>query len=514
MLACLGLFATCTRETARPNILLISIDTLRADHLGCYGYKRDTSSVIDALARQGTVFESAWSVTSWTLPAHVSMLTGLPISAHAQCDWDLEATQRVASHLPRGRFVSEDLSRAGYDCAGFFSAIYLESKFGFGPGFSTWERAYHSFQSEPGIAEQWKSARKSNDVDTLRRIHSEHPELFDEEVRTDPVAVDAAMHWLEKRADDHDPFFLFLHIYDVYSPYTPPAPFDTRFDPDYKGSVDGRRLGEVDSPVHVGMDPRDLEHVIALYDGEIAGVDRELARLFEALERSGAAKNTLMIVTADHGEESFEHGGKQHGVNLYRETLQVPLIVKWPGHVPSGARERATVGLIDLVPTLRAAAGLQPDNLLPGLDLLRLSEPNSQVNSRTLSASLVIRRGVEEPIWMSSLIDSREQVIVRRPSADNWSAESFDLTTDPRERGSAQPFDSASPQAAALIERMQAKRSQLQRIRELAPPRDREGVPLSPPEQAHLESLGYGGTPKGESYAGERLCFDGCIWHP
>ncbi len=139
--ACALLLGACSKPSAPPNVLLISVDTLRADHLGCYGYSRDTSPTIDALAREGTLFENAWSTSSWTLPAHVSMFTGLPVSAHCQCDFDLTATNSVATHLPRGAFVSDALARHGYDNAGFYSCIYLEPKFGFGAKFEVWERA-------------------------------------------------------------------------------------------------------------------------------------------------------------------------------------------------------------------------------------------------------------------------------------------------------------------------------------------------------------------------------------
>ncbi|HTF88960.1 MAG TPA: sulfatase [Planctomycetota bacterium] len=506
--------AACSDAAHRPNILVISVDTLRSDHLGCYGYPRATSPAIDAIAKQGTVFQNAWSSSSWTLPAHATMLTGLPVSAHAQCDWDLAATERFANHLPRGRYISEDLERAGYDTAGFYSCIYLEPKFGFGPGFQTWERAYHSVHSEPGIAERWDSARKAGDTEEMRRIHDENPALFDVEARSAPAAIDSALRWLGGRKSDADPFFLFVHVYDAHTPYTPPPPFD-RFDPEYQGTIDGRRLGDADSPVHAGMDPRDLEHVIALYDGEIAAIDDVLERLFAELERSGAADDTLLILTSDHGEEFFEHGGKQHGGNLYRETLQVPLIVKWPGHMAAGARCATTTGLIDIAPTLRAAAGLDADKNLPGADLRELARGKSGPGSRRIVGELTIRRG-PEPIWMATLIDGREQTIVRMPGSEGWSAERFDLVLDPRERAEPLHFDAASPQAARLLEDLDSTRSELHRLRERAPARGSrqasDGV-VHAQERMALKALGYTGS-RDAPVDADRLCLDGCIWRP
>ena len=510
----LSLCAGCDREPRRPNLLVISIDTLRADHLGAYGYGRDTSPAIDAVARGGAVFLNAWSTTSWTLPSHVSMLTGLPISAHAQCDFDMEATQAVESHRPRGRFVSEDLAMAGYDTAGFYSCVYLEPACGFGPGFETWERAYHSFKTEPGIAERWKAARESGDEGAMRRIAAERPELFDLEIPTAPAAVDGALGWLDRRGKDADPFFLFLHVYDVHTPYTPPAPFDRSFDPDYAGTIDGRRLGGSDSPVRADMDPRDLAHVIALYDGEIAAVDRELSRLFAELERRGLSHETPVVITSDHGEEFFEHGAKLHGGHLYRETLQVPLIVVWPGKIPAGVRRSECTGLIDLVPTLRAAAGLAPDPILPGIDLSAVAQGKWTGPARTLTASLVIRRGVSEPQWLSSIVDNREQTIIHRPGAPDWHAERFDLVANPRELSPPEVIDPEHPDAAALEARLGTVRAHLRGLREAAPRREVQGLPLEDVERARLEQLGYGGSARDGQHGGEALCFDGCIWHP
>ncbi len=365
------------------------------------------------------------------------------------------------------------------------------------------------------MAERWEIARAANDVDTMRAIHKEHPELFDEEVRTTPVAVDGALKWIAARGDDRDPYFLSLHVYDAHTPYTPPAPFDRRFDPDYTGTIDGRNLGGKDSPVHAGMDPRDLEHVVALYDGEIAAVDQELGRLLGELGRLGALENTLIVLTSDHGEEFFEHGGKLHGSTLYREALQVPMIVKWPGHIPAGGRSKENVGLVDIAPTLRAAAGLEPDRLLPGLDMLSLAANKERPPAESvLLGQVTIRRGVDQPLWLESLVEQHQHTIIRRPGTADWSAERYDLRVDPRELGPPEWIDASHPTSPALLSMLEVERKKLRLLRELAPQRALPGTTVSPEDSMRLRALGYGGTELSGAFKDEFLCLDGCIWRP
>lgn len=309
-----------------PNILLISIDSLRADHLHCYGYGRETSPAIDALARDGVRFRTVVSPTSWTLPAHVTLLSGLPPVHHGVIDHD----RRIAAETP---LLAEILKGAGYATAGFAGGPYLHSSFGFARGFDHYDD--ETVLEKPGYEIQKRN--------------------------TSAESFGIARTWLEawhrERADQ--PFFVFLHLWDVHYDFRPPPPYDTMFDPDYRGRVTG--FDFMGSPlVHPGMPRRDLEHIIALYDGEIRLTDEYIGKLVELLRGMDVLDDTLIIITSDHGEEFFEHGQKGHRNNLYDESLLVPLILHYPNGVPAGRVVDAQVRLMDVAPTVLALAGVEP----------------------------------------------------------------------------------------------------------------------------------------------------------
>ena len=376
----------------RPNVLLISIDTLRADHLGCYGYERDTSPRIDALAREGVLFERVLSTSSWTLPAHLSLLTGLPVSAHGICDdrlWTRKDREGHPIAAPlRARFLSEELRSQGYRTAGFFSWKYLEPQFGFGPGFEVWQRLGYSLFSDPTVGPQFEKLRAAGDIAGLQRLAAAHPELpTDEGTPCAAQVVDSALAWLDELEAGQN-FLLFVHLFDVHDPYTPPPPFDTRFDPDYEGPIDGRRVTSPDSPVRGDMPPRDLEHLVALYDGGIAWIDSEVGRLLDSLQARGLARDTLVILTADHGEEFFEHGFKTHRRQLYLETSGVPLLMRWPAGLPATRRVAGTVGSIDVAASIYEATGIEPSSPTGGHSLLELARNDRGRGSRPYLAEL------------------------------------------------------------------------------------------------------------------------------
>ena len=157
-----------------------------------------------------------------------------------------------------------------------------------------------------------------------------YPELFDIGRPTAPEVVDRGLEWLRAEVADGDeqPIFLFLHLFDVHDPYTPPSPYDELYDPDYEGPIDGRDITGAESLVHKDMPARDLEHLLALYDGGISWIDSEVGRVLDALEELGLTEDTLVVITSDHGEEFFEHERKTHRKQLYRESVHVPLLLR------------------------------------------------------------------------------------------------------------------------------------------------------------------------------------------
>ncbi len=312
-------------------ILLISVDSLRADRLGCYGNPRDTSPAIDRLARDGVRFAEAWSTTSWTLPAHMSLMTGRYVLSHGvYADRD---------QLPGGiPTLAEGLHAAGYATGGVVAMIYLNGRYGFDRGFEYYDD--HTAPEETAAA-SW----------------GDEPA---------PVVTDLAIRWLEQHRRDR--FFLFLHYWDVHYDYIPPAPYDAMFDPDYKGSITGKNF-IFNRAVRAGMPARDLEHLLALYDGEIRWVDDHIAKLLRFLGEAGLYESTAVIITADHGDEFFEHGFKGHRRTLYREVTQVPLVIRAPG-ARAGTVVDVPVSLVDVMPTVLELAGQQVPAGVEGISLV------------------------------------------------------------------------------------------------------------------------------------------------
>jgi hypothetical protein len=316
--------------TTADNVILISIDSLRADHLGCYGNQRPTSPALDALAAAGSRFSEVSSPTSWTLPSHMSMLTGRSLLSHGV----ITQNDRLPDSIPT---LSETLRRAGMATGGIVSGLFLKGYYGFARGF----QHYDDFSVVP---EHWYEERSTEPAGKV---------------------ADLAIQWLRAQAAPR--FFLFLHFWDVHYDYLPPVPYDTMFDPDYRGTVSSADF--LHNPaIHKGMATQDLAHILALYDGEIRWVDDQISRVLAVLQELGLENSTLVVVTADHGDEFFEHGHKGHQRTLYREVLHVPLILKGPG-VPRGRTFDLPVGLVDVMPTI--------------LDLVHVTQP-ADMDGRSL----------------------------------------------------------------------------------------------------------------------------------
>jgi arylsulfatase A-like enzyme len=364
----LGLAEPAAARPARmPNVVLVSIDTLRADHLGCYGHENPTSPRIDALAASGTRFARAWSTSSWTLPSHVSMLSGRSLLGHGVLG---------ESTIPAGvPMLAEVLRGAGYRTAGFVSAPYLSSQFGFARGFDLYDDFSVPFTPERESREQAQTTVSS------------------------PLLYPQVERWLRETA--RAPFFLFVHFFDVHYDYVPPPPYDTMFDPDYQGTMTGENFHE-NPRIRPGMPARDLEHLLALYDGEIRYVDGYIGRTLDLLAELGLADDTLVVLTADHGEEFLEHGDKGHHRTLYEEVVHVPLIVAWPGRLPAGRVIDDPVSIVDVVPTVLELAGLGAPAGVEGMSLVAQMRggpaPDREIvaelyRKATLNMQVAVRRG-------------------------------------------------------------------------------------------------------------------------
>jgi arylsulfatase A-like enzyme len=431
----------------RPNILLVSIDSLRADHLGCYGYPRETSPVIDGLAAEGALFRTVVSPSSWTLPAHATLFTSLPPESHG-LTYDTKALGEGALCL------AEVLNEAGYATAGFVAGPFLRELHGFAQGFEHYD-----------------------DQTVMKPLLESHAGA------TSPDLMALANQWLAERDAEGDerPFFIFLHLWDVHYDYEPPAPYDTLFDPDYLGSMTSRDF-QRNKAIQPGMDPVDLAHVVALYDGEIAYTDQQLGGFLDGLRRAGVLDETLVVVTADHGDEFFEHGNKGHRKTLFDESLLVPLVLRYPPAVPAGTLVGGQVHLGDVAPTLLSLAGVP----MPGdFGLAQALGPLGPRNLAPLlrpDAAPVTGPvfGDHEGVW--SFIRTEGFKLVSRPEQDGGDL-LFDLTTDPSEQ---RPLEGHDRRRAKLRARLRDWHALWQ-----GRPQVGKSIVLDDDQIKSLRSLGY-----------------------
>lgn len=452
-----------------PNVVLISIDSLRADHLHCYGYARATSPQIDQLAAEGVLFSTAISSTSWTLPAHAAMLTGLSDSVHGCTDTDRRLDDSRTT-------LAEHLQARGYATAGFFAGPYLHPVFGLAQGFET----YVDCTSYAEANEREARIQGTIEGEEVWR-RSQHDV-------TNPRVYERVRGWLDRR--DERPFFLFLHLWDVHFDFIPPPPFDTMFDPGYSGTHDGRDFF-FNPAVNAQMPARDLAHLIALYDGEIAWTDEHVGMILGDLDRLGLTDATLIVVTSDHGTAFFEHGQKAHRNGLWDELIHVPLILRFPGRLPAGLRVAQQVRTIDIVPTVLALVGAPPVGNLMGRSVLPLMSPatEAQYDTRVPAVSELNTLGYE----LTSFRRAEFKVIFDARSDRGYV---FDLLADPGETSSL--TDKMTPLVQRALSETRAARRWLKAFAELHP---YAGLPPQLPEglRRQLEGFGYLSVPASQN---------------
>lgn len=394
------------------SVVLVSIDTLRADHLPLYGYARGSTPNLDALGREGIVFDNVYSHCPLTLPAHSSMLTGLIPPHHGVHD------NAGFALKPGTRTLAARFHESGRATGAAVSAFVLRSATGIGQGFDRYDDEIVQDASHEDMGEQQRDGA---------------------------VSVASLLGWIE--AQGKRPFFAFLHLYEPHTPYAPPAPYKERF---------------ADRP----------------YDGEIAYADELVGRLLARLRATGALDHTIMAVTADHGEGLGEHGEREHGFFLYRETVRVPLVLRLPGAARAGLRVSATVAQVDLPATLLDLAGV----------------PAADMDGVSLRPAIVVGRGPGRPVYSetffpryhfgwSELLSSSESRFryIRAPRP-----ELFDDTSDPAEE------KNVSGEHAAAVRSMDAWLDTQVRAGDVADP-----AKVDPETMQKLQALGYvgGGGP-------------------
>jgi arylsulfatase A-like enzyme len=429
-----------------PNVLLIILDTVREMNLSLYGYPRPTTPSIDAWAKSGVVFDHAFSTAPWTLPSHASMFTGREAFT-LETNWETPLERGPAT-------LAEVLARHGYGTAAFVANVrYTGRETGLARGFAR----YQDYRVD--IGEAIKSARPTEAFHSTFNIKLHLPGI---RPRTwAPEISGRFLRWLDRRSTDR-PFFVFLNYLDAHAPYTPPAPFRARFETDPGAklpNIEDSRPNKVKHPP-VRFTEADAKPSMDLYDGAIAGLDAEIGRLLGELEKRGLLENTIVVLASDHGEGFAEHGLLGHANSLYRESLQVPLVISWPGHVPAGRRVSQPVSLRDLAATIVDLAGAGTTEL-PGASLARTWNSASTATPEPLVSN--IRKLINQPAWwpashgdMMSLFLGRYHYIVNRSDRRE---ELFDTVSDPKEQHDLAAGDTGAVELPALrraLERIEA----------------------------------------------------------
>jgi arylsulfatase A-like enzyme len=315
---------TSSVPTTRPNVVLISIDTTRADHLGCYGYPKPTTPNLDRWAKRSVLFRNCRSQAPWTLPSHMSAFTSLTPTQHSVDNLNMILPPSVP-------MLAELLQEAGYQTAALVNNGQMKAHWGFSRGFDTW---------------------REFEVDTPQG-NCDH-------------ITSQALAWLAKAPRDK-PHFLFLHYYDAHDPYSAPDEFRKKMGTTLSGDEARELCVRYRTPQEKLDRPQMLDDVVAAYDAEIAWLDSQLERLLSSLP-----EDTLVVLFADHGESFKEHGWMLHGATLFDEETHVPLILRLPGQKAAGTISDESVMLLDLAPTILMQCGVKPPAMQQGRNLAPL----------------------------------------------------------------------------------------------------------------------------------------------
>jgi arylsulfatase A-like enzyme len=400
-------------KTLGPNVLLIVVDTLGADHLGSYGAPAGHSPNLDRLASEGKRFSNTYATAPWTQPSVASLLTGRMPSAHA--------VENMPAHLDEGAStLAERFQSEGFQTQGVISHFLLGEKFGFAQGFAGYDQS--AVLKHTGISSE--------------------------------KVTDTAVDWLKHRTPD--PFFLFVHYFDPHFVYH-----------DHPGiDLAGKYDGPIESAMPIWdlrdlrgeLGARDIDYLVSLYREEISFTDQHIGRLLQYLDEAGLKRDTLVVFTSDHGEELMEHGWIGHTRSLYGELLRIPLIIRQPGTITPGVVE-TPVSLIDIAPTLeQLVLDTSSDSAVTGQSLAALlfDRPSDFSDRRLYSeVSLADRddsgggnlRRIEKSALKTALLGERWKLIHDRKSDE---FELFDLKADP---GDLENLWGADPDRDASLQR-------------------------------------------------------------
>jgi arylsulfatase A-like enzyme len=414
MLAALAVCVTLVacRTAAPPNVVVVLVDTLRPDFLGCYGHPPGLTPFTDELAASGTRFAHAYAASTWTNPSVASLFTSR---------WQSQTgVLNLFSVLPdRERTLAEALHDRGFATAGFLATRSIPGAAGFGQGFDVWEEVIDQMQ-EKGTGAQLNTRTLS---------------------------------WLDARPrDDRRPLLLYLHYMEPHFPYDPrPDRLDAVLAPRHyteaeRDAWDARVNTWLEHSLEGGAHPDDVGVMHDEYLAEVASLDQALRELFDGLRTRGVLEHAVVVITADHGEEFFEHGRFGHGLDLFNETLHVPLLLLVPGQRAGVADD--PVSLIDVAPTILELAGARAEPSFEGRSLLRQG-------TRPAYAELLVDVVGKEPPQNRALVDGSRKIMLTPDGREQF----YDLARDPGERD-PDAFD--GPVRAELVQTLDASRARAQ----------------------------------------------------
>jgi len=432
------------RHSRRPNIILITLDALRPDHLGCYGYKRNTSPNIDKIAKEGVIFTQAIAQSSHTAPSNASLITSTYPNIHGVKDWGYQFSPAISKTLPMA------LKEHGYRTAFISDQLALPLIKGFENGFDTFNTV-NTF--------------------TFGRI-VDRRQVID--------ITDWAIDWVEDNKRKR--FFLWIYYIDPHGPYIPPYPYNKMFIGDQYYSTNKKILISEDgySQSPIGCIPRYLSYnniaeadfYVSQYDGEIRHTDDQIGRLLQALKKQGLEKNTIIIVNSDHGEAMGEHNRYFcHANSLYDELIKIPLIIKWMDRISSGIKSNTQVSSIDIMPTILDVLGIAKYKFMQGHSLAPLLIGQKYTFPEFAYSEFWERKSIRTQEW-KLIYDSK-----------NKRYELYNLKNDPAELNDI-----------SAVEQTQFKflKQKLDGYMKNSIPQSKITVPvLSQDEKERLKSVGY-----------------------
>ncbi len=470
-----------------PNVVMIVMDTTRADRLSCYGYSRPTTPNVDRLAAEGTLFERAMASAPWTMPSHATLFTGLYTAQHRA----ERSHRRLDDQLTT---LAEVLRERGYQTAGFSNNAWVSHATNFAQGFEC-------FDDSKGAPRAVQLADRLLAMQTVRRVWKTD-ELHGDNPGGAGRINGQIRRWFDAQRDPERPLFLFINYLDAHNPYLPLEPYRSKFlQPPhaviasrlFKRSVQ-EDLDLTAPPIR--FDAQTWGALSDLYDGEVAYVDAMIGQLLEDVRRRQGLDDTVVVIVSDHGEHLGEHQFFEHRFSVYEEVLHVPLIFWSPTRIPAGVRIAEPVSLADVFPTMLRLVGVDQPALVAGLPGHALiGSPSSVPLDRPMLAEyegpsdLLLRFKNWKPQPIDARYFNRNLKTLRQGAwkfiwASDGQRELYDLSRDPQEAHDLSAEDAA--RAAAMEQQLQTL---LGSLKPLAPA---ESVPeMDPSTRQQLRSLGY-----------------------